>query len=54
VVLSHSFGTLVRDDYGVRADRVRVIPPGVDLERFTPDRDGARRRWACRRNGPFW
>ena len=44
VVLSHSFGTLVRDEYGVRADRVRVIPPGVDLERFTPDRDGARRR----------
>ena len=27
-------------DYGVPASRVRVIPPGVDLERFRPDSGG--------------
>lgn len=35
IVLSHYFEELLVGDYGVRADRVRVIPPGVDLERFT-------------------
>ncbi|WP_433561277.1 glycosyltransferase family 4 protein [Nocardia sp. CA-151230] len=35
VVLSHYFERLLVGDYGVRPDRVRVIPPGVDLERFT-------------------
>jgi glycosyltransferase involved in cell wall biosynthesis len=44
VVLSEHFGRLVSDDYGVDPGRVRVIPPGVDLKRFTPDRDGARGR----------
>lgn len=45
VVLSGAFGRLVVDRYGVDASRVVVVPPGVDLERFTPgDRAAARRR----------
>lgn len=45
VVLSRAFEQLVIDRYGVAADRVRRIPPGVDLERFTPgSRIEARRR----------
>ncbi len=44
VVLSRAFGDLVVDRYGVSPERVRVLPPGVDLLRFTPDRVGARSR----------
>ncbi|AYF73750.1 glycosyltransferase family 1 protein [Nocardia yunnanensis] len=34
VVLSEHFARLLAGDYGVRADRIRVIAPGVDLDRF--------------------
>lgn len=34
VVLSDHFRRLLVGDYGIRADKVRVIPPGVDLDRF--------------------
>ncbi|MFJ4657379.1 glycosyltransferase family 4 protein [Nocardia sp. NPDC088792] len=34
VVLSQHFRQLLIHDYRVPADRVRVIPPGVDLDRF--------------------
>lgn len=36
VVLSEAFATLVVARFGVAADRVQVVPPGVDLARFTP------------------
>lgn len=34
VVLSESFRDLLVDRYRIHEDRVRVIPPGVDLDRF--------------------
>ncbi len=34
VVLSDHFREVLSDDYRVPADRIRVIPPGVDLTRF--------------------
>lgn len=36
VVLSESFKGLLVNDYNVNAAKVRVIPPGVDLNRFKP------------------
>ncbi|MFA6135450.1 MAG: glycosyltransferase family 4 protein [Phycisphaerae bacterium] len=43
VTLSEAFRRLVADEYGVDPDRVSVIPPGVDLDRFSPgDRQHAR------------
>jgi glycosyltransferase involved in cell wall biosynthesis len=46
VVLSHAFGRMVIDRYGVDPKRVVVIPPGVDLERFAPgERSLARHRF---------
>jgi glycosyltransferase involved in cell wall biosynthesis len=36
IVLSRAFRQLVIDDYHIPPERVVVIPPGVDLERFTP------------------
>jgi glycosyltransferase involved in cell wall biosynthesis len=43
VTLSGAFGRLLVHDYGVSPWRIRVMPPGVDVERFTPgDRDAAR------------
>lgn len=46
VVLSQAFGNLVTELYGVDPSRVVVMPPGVDLERFTPgDRDDARKQF---------
>jgi glycosyltransferase involved in cell wall biosynthesis len=36
VVLSQAFGRIVVEQYGVESCRVHVIPPGVDLERFSP------------------
>ncbi len=44
VVLSEAFKDLVVANYGVERDRVIVIPPGVDLDHFTPGRAAARRR----------
>lgn len=45
VVLSSAFRRLLVERYGVLPWRVRVEPPGVDLERFCPgDRVGARER----------
>jgi glycosyltransferase involved in cell wall biosynthesis len=44
VVLSGAFRQLLVEQYGVSPWDVRVIPPGVDLDRFTPgDRAAARR-----------
>lgn len=45
VVLSRAFGALLQRDFGVRADRIHVIPGGVSTERFAslPDRAAARR-----------
>lgn len=46
VVLSDAFGRLLVERYGVDPSRVVVVPPGVDLERFSPgDRPTARRRF---------
>ena len=43
VVLSRAFGRLLVTRYGVSPWKVNVIPPGVDLDRFSPgDRDAAR------------
>lgn len=44
IVLSEAFKHLVVDRYGVRAELVEVVPPGVDLDRFTPGRAEARAR----------
>lgn len=48
VVLSHEFAALVVQRYGVRPERVHVVAPGVDLQRFRPldaaDRAQARAR----------
>ena len=44
IVLSDAFRDLLIRDYGVAPWLVRVVPPGVDLSRFTPDRVGARER----------
>ena len=38
IVLSQPFMDIVVQDYGVRPSKVSVIPPGVDLERFSPPR----------------
>jgi glycosyltransferase involved in cell wall biosynthesis len=42
VVLSDAFADLVTTRYGVRRERVHVIRPGVDLDRFSPGRQAAR------------
>lgn len=42
VVLSHAFADVVVSRYGVRPDRVQVIRPGIDLDRFSPARHAAR------------
>jgi glycosyltransferase involved in cell wall biosynthesis len=45
VVLSEAFGRVLMDRYGVPPWKIRVIPPGVDLDRFhLGDRAAARRR----------
>jgi glycosyltransferase involved in cell wall biosynthesis len=44
IVLSRAFGRVLMERYGVSPWRLNVIPPGVDLERFSPgDRRAARR-----------
>ncbi|WP_454793683.1 glycosyltransferase family 4 protein [Mycolicibacterium lutetiense] len=51
VVLSNHFRDVLVDDYGIPADRIEVIPPGVDLDRFSllprPDVPGDRRVVLC-------
>jgi glycosyltransferase involved in cell wall biosynthesis len=44
VVLSRAFGHVLTERYGVSPWRVNVIPPGVNLERFSPGDRGAARR----------
>lgn len=43
VTLSDAFASTVADDYGVDRSKIRVIRPGVDLDRFSPgDKRAAR------------
>ena len=46
IVLSQSFGDVLSREYGVSAEKIRVVPGGVDLARFAGvgTRDDARRR----------
>jgi glycogen(starch) synthase len=45
VVLSNAFKELLVRRYGVQPEAVRVVRPGVDLDRFSPgDRHGARQQ----------
>jgi glycosyltransferase involved in cell wall biosynthesis len=46
IVLSKAFGEILTREYGVPAERVRVVPGCVDVRRFAPDctREGARYR----------
>jgi glycosyltransferase involved in cell wall biosynthesis len=45
IVLSDAFKELLVKRYGVKPELVRVVRPGVDLDRFSPgDREEARRR----------
>lgn len=53
VVLSSAFAALVTDRYGVDPQRVRVIAPGVDLDRFTPGGGTARRRSGVGADAPL-
>ncbi len=38
IVLSRAFGQLLERDYAIDADRIRLIPGGVDTQRFLPVR----------------
>jgi glycosyltransferase involved in cell wall biosynthesis len=53
-VLSPAFAEILADDYGVDARRISVVPPGIELERFTglPDRATARARLGLVAGGP--
>jgi len=53
VVLSEAFRDLLSQTYAVAQQAVHVIPPGVDLERFTPGRDEARRRLGLDLDGHY-
>jgi glycosyltransferase involved in cell wall biosynthesis len=45
IVLSNAFKELLVGRYGVRPERVHVVRPGVDVDRFSPgDREAARER----------
>lgn len=39
IVLSHYSKAQLLGEYGLKPDRIRVVPAGVDAERFTPTRD---------------
>ncbi len=43
IVLSDAFGRLVSEEYGVPAERIDVVPPSVDLDRFRPGDSGSSR-----------
>ncbi len=45
IALSHAFATVLEQSYGVAPDRIRVIPGGVDVDRFAAagTREDARR-----------
>jgi glycosyltransferase involved in cell wall biosynthesis len=43
VVLSHAFKQILSSEYRVPAERIHVIPPGVDIERFRPPSEEERR-----------
>jgi glycogen(starch) synthase len=53
ICLSEAFAEILRRDYGVRHDRISVIPGGVDIDRFNipESRDEARARlgWSPQR-----
>ncbi len=34
VVISHAFGELLQREYGIPAEKIHIIPGGVDIERF--------------------
>ncbi|MEB3285757.1 MAG: glycosyltransferase family 4 protein [Candidatus Sericytochromatia bacterium] len=42
IVLSQAFATLLSNDYGIPAQRVSVVPSGLDLARFHPAKDRQR------------
>jgi glycogen synthase len=44
IVLSHSFGDMLCQNYGVPPERIRRVPGGVDVERYT----SALTKWAAR------
>lgn len=49
VVLSRAFKATLAGDYGIEEDRISIIPPGVDLDRFSlnPEPAHARPRVLC-------
>jgi glycogen(starch) synthase len=44
IVLSQAFGEVLHRSYRIPADRIRVVPPGVDLSRFAVDLTRAQAR----------
>jgi D-inositol-3-phosphate glycosyltransferase len=46
IAVSHAEARTVRERYGVPADRVIVVPPGVDTDRFHPSQEPAESRLA--------
>ncbi|MGH9161499.1 MAG: glycosyltransferase, partial [Vicinamibacteraceae bacterium] len=44
VVLSRAFGAVLDDGHAIGMDRIRVIPGGVDTQRFTPSHTRAEAR----------
>lgn len=54
VTLSHAFARLLVEEYNVAPWRISVVPPGIDLGRFSPgDRATARKRLDIRSSGPL-
>ncbi|SMG26097.1 glycosyltransferase family 4 protein [Paraburkholderia susongensis] len=55
IVLSHAFGRLLHETYGVREDRIRIVPGCVDVEHFDIDltRREARERLGLPQDRPL-
>lgn len=55
IVLSKAFATLLHQHYGVPAERIRIVPGAVDLERFVsePCRMDARKQLGWPNNRPI-